>query len=55
MHIQAGNCTVEVGTNHLLTVASHHALTGCEVLWCEDSWGDDEWYVRSVNVTGLKV
>ena len=53
--IQAGNCTVEVSTNHLLTVASHHALTGCEVLGSEDRRGDDERYVRSVDVTSLKV
>jgi len=55
VHVHTGDCTVEVSANHLLTVASHNALTGCEVFWCEDGWGDDEWYVRSVDVTSLEV
>jgi len=41
VHIHAGYCTVEVSANHLLAVASHHALAGCEVFWLEDSRSDD--------------
>ena len=55
VHIQACNCTVEVGTNHLLTVASHNTLTWGEVLWSEDCRCNDEGYIRSIYITGLKV
>ena len=37
VEILDGNRTIEVGTNHLLTVASHDTLTRGEVLRCEDS------------------
>ncbi len=46
---------VEVSANELLTVAGHHALTGCEVLWVEDRGGHDEWNVWCVDVARLEV
>ena len=55
VHVHASNCTVEVSANHLLAVASHHALAGCEVFWREDGRSDDQRYVRSVDVTSLEV
>ena len=55
VHVEARNCTVEVGTNHLLTVASHDTLTWGEVLRCEDRRRYDERHVRSVDVAGLEV
>jgi len=45
VHVEARNSSVEVGTNHLLAVASHHALTWGEVLRSEDGRSHDERHV----------
>jgi len=55
VHVQTGYGAVEVAADHLLAVASHHALTWGEVLWSEDGRSDDQRYVRSVDVAGLEV
>ena len=55
VHVEAGNCSVEVSTYHLLTVASHYTLTRCEIFWREDGWGDDKRNVRSIDEACLKV
>ena len=55
VEIHNRNGTVEVVTNHLLTVTGHHALAGGEVVWVEDRRCNDERNVRSVDVTCLKV
>ena len=55
IHVETRHRSEEIATNHLLAVASHHALAGCEVFWCKDGWCDDEWHVRSVDVAGLEV
>lgn len=55
VHVHTGDGTVEVSANHLLAITSHDALARSEILGCEDSRGDDEGYVRSVDVTSLEV
>lgn len=55
VHVEAGDRTVEVGANHLLTVTGHHALPGSEVLRSEDRRGDDERDVGGVDVACLEV
>ena len=55
VHVEAGYGAVEVAADHLLAVASHHALTWGEVLWSEDGGSDNQWDVRSVDVAGLEV
>jgi len=55
IHVETCDGSVEVGANHLLAVASHHALTWCEVFWCEDRWCHDEWNVWCVDVACLEV
>lgn len=55
VHVEAGYGAVEVAADHLLAVASHHALTWGEVLGSEDGGSDDQWDVRSVDVAGLEV
>lgn len=49
------NSTVEVRANHLLSVPGHNAFTRSEVFGSEDRRGDDEWDVRSVDVSSLQV
>ena len=41
IHIQASNCSVEVGANHFLSVTSHYTFSWCKVFWCEDRWSND--------------
>ena len=55
VHIQTSDSTVEVRTNHLLSVASHDTLTWGEVLWSEDCRCDDKRYVWSIHITSFKV
>ena len=55
VHVEAGYGAVEVAADHLLAVASHHALTWGEVLGSEDGGSDNQWDVRSVDVAGLEV
>ena len=55
VEILYGDCSIEVVTNHLLTISSHHALARSEVFWCEDCRSNDERYVRSIYVASLKV
>ena len=55
IHVETCDGAKEIAANHLLTVASHHTLTWCEIFWCEDCWCDNEWNVRSVDVAGLEV
>ncbi len=55
VHVEAGYGAVEVAADHLLAVASHHALAWGEVLGGEDGGSDDQWHVRCVDVAGLEV
>ena len=55
IEIEDGNGAVEVGTNHLLTVASHDTLSRGEVLRSEDGGCDNQRHVRSVDVSRLQV
>ena len=48
------NQTVHIRSDHLLSVTSHHALAGNEVLGTEDRRGDLERYIRSVYIATLK-
>ena len=55
VEIKAGHGAVEVGTNHLLAVARHHAFTWGEVLRRKDGRCDNQRHVRSVDVSSLQV
>ena len=55
MKVHDCNCTVEVGTNHLLTVASQDTLTRGEVLRREDRRSDNQRHVWSVDIASLQV
>lgn len=55
VEIEDGNGAVEVGTNHLLAVASHDSLSRGEVLRREDGRRDNQGHVGSIHVAGLQV
>ena len=47
------NLAVELWTDNLLGVASHHTTTWSEVDWIIDQWGLYEWDVWSIHSTGF--
>ena len=55
VEIEDGNGAVEVGTNHLLAVASHNTLTWGEVLRCKDGRCDNQRHIRCIDITGFQV
>ena len=55
VEIEDGNGAVEVGTNHLLAVASHNTLSRGEVLRSEDGRRDNQGHVRSVHISSFQV
>ena len=55
VHVRNGDASIEVASNHLLTVAIHDTLTRGEVLRCKDRRSDDKRHVRSIDIASLKV
>ena len=54
VHVHAVYDAVEVGTYHLLTVASHDSLAGHEVFWSEDCGCSLQWDIWRVYVSAFK-